>query len=93
MTEAPTAATRPSKTWIGLLVLGVVAILIMLTCIAGVFRDVDSRAKTVRPPTTRTLTPTPPRVRPGPSILVSPGLGGSAAADRAPGPHRFDGWS
>jgi hypothetical protein len=76
-TTGPHAGARPSKAWIALLVLGVVAILILLTCIAGVVRDVDSRTKTGRPPT---VTPTPSRTTPGPSIPVSPALGGSAAA-------------
>jgi hypothetical protein len=71
---------KPSKAWIGLLTLAIIAILVLAMCIAGVFYDVSRRVPaatpTRSPSPSKSVVPTPPRTEPG---SASPFADGSAA--------------
>jgi hypothetical protein len=78
----PPGGDKPSKAWIGLLTLGVAVIVLLATCLAGVFYDVNSRVRELPPSPSPRFTP--PSTVPASPSNQSPGDGGAAAAILGP---------
>jgi len=76
-----TPDAKPSKAWVGLLALAIVAILVLALCIAGVFYDVSKRVPDAIPSPSRSrspsVVPTPSQTLPGSPFasVDEPGVG------------------
>jgi hypothetical protein len=83
VTVAPTGPPgggKPSKAWMGLLALGVAVIVLLATCLVGVFYDVNSRVRDVPPSPSPRFTPPPSTPVPLSPSGQSPGPGAAEAA-------------